>query len=81
MSDHWFKPRRYGFGATPSTWQGWLVIAVFVVAMVGTSAALMGPPQPRVGLFILAVLAETLALVEFCRRKTDGDWRWRWGKD
>ncbi len=26
----WFKAKRYGYGWYPSTWQGWLVIAVYV---------------------------------------------------
>ena len=22
---YWFRPKRYGYGATPITWQGWLL--------------------------------------------------------
>lgn len=29
----WFKRKRYGYGWAPSTWQGWLVIAVYVVGI------------------------------------------------
>jgi hypothetical protein len=25
MAEYWFKPKRYGYGATPVTWQGWAV--------------------------------------------------------
>ncbi len=31
----WFKAKRYGWGWTPVTWQGWLVIAVYVIFLVG----------------------------------------------
>ncbi len=27
----WFKAKRYGWGWTPVTWQGWVSILVFVV--------------------------------------------------
>ena len=31
---YWFKRKLYGWGWTPATWQGWLVLAVFVVLMI-----------------------------------------------
>jgi hypothetical protein len=30
MSRYWFRPKRYGYGATPITWEGW----VFTLAIV-----------------------------------------------
>ena len=33
----WFKPKRYGYGPTPISWQGWLLTAVyFAVILVAT---------------------------------------------
>jgi hypothetical protein len=29
---------------------------------------------------ILMVAALTLGFIRFCRGKTDGEWKWRWGK-
>ena len=26
----WFKRKTYGYGWTPATWQGWLIIAVWI---------------------------------------------------
>jgi hypothetical protein len=31
----WFGPKRIGWGIRPQTWQGWLVTAVFVAAVIG----------------------------------------------
>ena len=28
---YWFKARLYGWGWTPATWQGWLVLAIWLV--------------------------------------------------
>ncbi len=34
MPDHpWFGPKRIGWGWTPITWQGWLLTAVFIAAV------------------------------------------------
>ena len=37
MAEYWFKPKRYGYGATPVTWQGWAVTLGTVLAMVAVS--------------------------------------------
>lgn len=70
----WFKPKTYGFGATPTTWEGWVVIFAAAAIMIGAfrfhdwrRALIMG-----VSIFVVAAIAYA---------KTDGDWRWRWGKD
>lgn len=34
MKKYWFVAKSYGWGWTPSSWQGWLVLAVFVVLIV-----------------------------------------------
>jgi succinate dehydrogenase/fumarate reductase cytochrome b subunit len=32
MKKLWFKAKRYGWGWYPSTWQGWSVILLFIIA-------------------------------------------------
>ena len=31
---YWFKRKLYGWGWTPVTWQGWLIIALYVIFLV-----------------------------------------------
>lgn len=31
MKRKWFKAKEYGWGWYPATWQGWLIIACFVI--------------------------------------------------
>ena len=31
---YWFKAKIYGWGWVPARWQGWLVIAVYVAALI-----------------------------------------------
>jgi hypothetical protein len=76
---YWFPAKRYGWGwGVPRTWQGWLVLAAFVLLMV--VGALIFPPraEPRPYLAYVAVLC--VLLVAVCWRKGEPP-RWRWGDD
>jgi hypothetical protein len=78
MAEYWFKPKRYGYGATPVTWQGWAVTIGTVFAIV--AASLCVRPSPWVLALVLAFdAAAVFTLVIISRRKTEGEWRWRWG--
>jgi hypothetical protein len=79
VTQYWFKPKRYGYGATPVTWQGWAVTFATVLAMVAVNVGLR-LAVPHYWAFALAFDALALAfLFMVCRRKTQGEWRWRWG--
>ncbi len=81
MTTYWFRPKRYGYGATPTTWQGWAVTLGTVAAMVAVTLLLR--LTFRSFWALAAVLAfDVLALIALAHvsyRKTDGEWRWRWG--
>jgi len=81
MTAYWFKPKRYGYGATPTTWQGWALILAVVAAMVAISLCLRLTERHDWALAAIVgfdvVALSGLAIVS--RRKTDGAWRWRWG--
>ena len=81
MTTYWFRPKRYGYGATPTTWQGWAVIAAFVLVMVTTTSrlAVTGAASPWFWIAVVVDVVALGALVIVCRNKTDGEWRWRWG--
>ncbi len=83
MTRYWFKPKRYGYGATPVTWEGWTITfaAVIVVAgSIGAMNVLVGRSNLAVWLaWAVLILLATLWFVQFCRRRTNGEWRWRWG--
>ncbi len=81
MTTYWFRPKRYGYGATPVTWQGWAVTLAALAAMVTVSLYLRLTERHYWALAVMlgfdAVVV--IALVIVSRRKTDGEWRWRWG--
>jgi hypothetical protein len=72
---YWFKPKKFGWGAVPVTWQAWLATAL-MVAGAATLANLAEHGRPA----FLALLAPlVLGFLWLCWAKTDGGWRWRWG--
>ena len=81
MAEYWFKPKRYGYGATPATWQGWAVTLGTVFAMVAVSLYLRLTAKSLWALLALLLFdagaLSVLAIVSY--RKTDGRWRWHWG--
>jgi hypothetical protein len=78
MSDgpEWFAPKRYGYGATPVTWQGWALTLGFVLLMIALAVALSRHPIQ----LIAAVVPLMVAFTVICARTTRGGWRWRWGE-
>jgi hypothetical protein len=81
MTTYWFKPKRYGYGATPVTWQGWALTIGIVLTMVAVSLCLRltdKSPWALAALVAFDVMAlGALAIISY--RKTDGEWHWRWG--
>ncbi|MFN3523857.1 MAG: hypothetical protein ACK4YQ_16535 [Phenylobacterium sp.] len=73
----WFGPKAYGYGFTPTTWEGWLLTAALLAAV----AAAVGIVGPLFGPLALAG-AVTLCLglyIWIASRRTAGDMAWRWG--
>ena len=81
MSTFWFRPKRYGYGATPVTWQGWALTLGTVAVMVAVSLYLRLNERHDWGLaLMLGFDALALAaLLVVTRHKTEGGFRWRWG--
>jgi hypothetical protein len=79
----WFRPHRYGIGASPYTWEGWLLTAFYAagVILVMQASGLVSEAQPSVafGHFLVAFLILSAVYLMFVWLKTDGPWRWRWG--
>ena len=88
MTDYWFKPKSYGYGATPVTWQGWAVTSAAVAVLVALAFVFIAWPAQNhtgpelTGVLVWAALEVTVIaiLIWFCRSKTEGEWKWRWGE-
>lgn len=78
----WFKAKTYGYGWTPSSWEGWMVLAVylaFTIWRATTIAPEMEKNQSFSWQFMLEILLPTAVLIWICVKKGEKA-RWRWGK-
>jgi hypothetical protein len=70
-SKAWFA-KAYGCGAgLPLSWEGWVVLLMFLVGVAAASVLLHGLARA----VCLAVLVVAIAAP-----RTEGGWRWRWGR-
>jgi hypothetical protein len=82
MQKKWFKNKTYGYGLTPSSWQGWLATVVYLLLLLiyfirvdrsqDTDFAGMAAYLPVFTILTLAFL--------FLARFTGEPMEWRWGK-
>jgi hypothetical protein len=81
MHEFWFRPKTYGFGATPVSWEGWAVIAVYVAVIVVCTVVLLRRKRSLHSWWpaVIAILIATGAMVWVAEAKTDGAWEWRGG--
>ena len=88
MSQYWFSAKTDGYGATPTTWQGWVAVAAYLAVFVAITVSLLTVPVGvpaaakawQVGTWIVLVGVMTFSFVRVAGAKTDGQLRWRWRK-
>jgi hypothetical protein len=83
MPRYWFRQKKFGYGATPSTWEGWVVTIVSALAVFGVilSGPMIRDNVLRAVWIGSGLLVTVLITVSITYRKTEGGWRWRNGKD
>lgn len=77
----WFKARRYGYGLSPATWEGWLATALSLAAVAAVmflAAAVTSSDGAYVAIVVPAtfVIIAVLVVVAFTHGEKP---RWRWG--
>ncbi len=90
MKKLWFKAKEYGWGWYPCSWEGWLVLAVYLAVVIGLVVIVFGalatangvvPPYffKSVALFLAVDMLATITLIVICY-KTGEKPGWRWGE-
>lgn len=76
---YWFRAKRYGWGwGLPCAWQGWVVLAAFVVLVTLAARFVL----PRFGAVAFCITCMLLVLGLVCVTWLTGEApRWRWGRD
>jgi hypothetical protein len=82
MDKHlWFKAKKHGWGWTPVTWQGWLVILIYGIGLFLLSTQLSGAQYPLRYLTIIylpSLVIWTGFLIIFCSITGEKP-SWQWG--
>jgi hypothetical protein len=77
----WFRAKMFGWGWYPVSWEGWVVIALYVIAIFKNTWYLA--PQHSVSDDLISVaikvIPPTICLLIICYAKGERP-RWRWGK-
>ena len=78
---YWFKRKLYGWGWTPATWQGWVVL-IFFLALTVLNAVRLDSDSHSASDALINFVPETfvlvLLLIAVCW-KTGEKPRWQWG--
>lgn len=81
---YWFKAKLYGWGWTPVKWQGWCVIFIYILLVLGLVLVrekdIPGNPDSGSNIltFALPIIVLTLFLVIVAYKKGEKP-RWQWG--
>lgn len=77
---YWFKRRLYGWGWIPAKWQGWAVLAAYVVMLILLALTLDNDSSESevVFMFVLPLVFLTLTLIRICYKKGERP-KWMWG--
>ena len=75
MKKIWFKRKLYGWGWTPCSWEGWLVLLVWLVLFVSLVKK-FDHEWLKNEIFILL---SVVVLIFICYKKGEKP-RWQWGK-
>lgn len=82
MSHLWFRAKTYGYGWTPCSWQGWLVLLAYIALSLLTFLTIDAKSHSGSDMllgFVPLFLVYTFVLILICV-KTGEKAKWRWGK-
>ena len=77
---YWFKRKLYGWGWTPATWQGWLIIGALLVFIICQEMLFEFTAKGTIDivLFLLNIFFSVVAVLLICKVKGEKP-KWQWG--
>jgi hypothetical protein len=78
----WFRKKRYGWGWTPASWEGWLILFVYVFLLVWSFRsidAVQHSGSDTLINFVPRFIIFSLILIFICYKKGDKP-KWTWGE-
>jgi hypothetical protein len=80
--NYWFRAKKYGWGWTPASWQGWTIIVIYTLLLLWRGFAvkeLFDTESSFVFRYIFELVGITIPLIIICYLTGEKP-RWRWGK-
>ncbi len=81
MKKYWFKAKNYGWGWYPATWQGWLMLGIYLILFVKLITNIDThtlPPNDTIVRVLPAIYILTILLLIICALTGEKP-EWRWG--
>lgn len=77
---YWFKRKLFGWGWVPVTWQGWVVVLIYILLVISFALTIdkNSPTNEVVFTFILPITLLTIAMIRICYKKGEKP-KWQWG--
>lgn len=78
----WFRAKRYGWGWTPTSWEGWLIMIVYILFLMHTfrtTDAIQHSGSDTLISFAPRFIIATVILLVICYSKGEKP-GWQWGK-
>jgi uncharacterized membrane protein YhaH (DUF805 family) len=75
MKKLWFRRKLYGWGWTPCSWEGWVVVLVWIIFFVSVMSKIDHEGMKN----IFFVFASVAVLIFICYKKGEKP-KWQWGK-
>ncbi len=79
----WFKRKTYGWGWTPSSKEGWLIMLIYFISLFlfwNLIQYFLFNSLTNLILWLIVVFVETTSLLFICYKKGEKP-KWQWGKD
>ena len=93
MNKYWFRPKKYGYGMEPCSWEGWVAILVFtgLILLNGYLNGLFSTPNEQltggdiislndIVRFVVILIVLVVLFIKFSAGKCKGKLKWNWGK-
>jgi hypothetical protein len=77
MNEFWFRPKLGGYGAVPSTWEGYTLVVVFLSVVLVCAFVMIRREKTYSSVFpppMKVIAISTIIFLIVCAWKTDGTW-------
>lgn len=78
----WFRAKKYGWGWTPITWQGWIIVILYLAILYGLFFIIdqdSHSVSDTLFSFVIPLIPLTTLFLWICYKKGERP-HWRWGK-